>query len=74
MSQRRDKEVVMPRQIAMYFCHKLLSFPYKKIAQLFGRSDHTTAISACSKIDALIEKDYTFSEEIKSIESRIVNN
>ena len=37
MSQRRDKEVVMPRQIAMYFCHTLLSLPYKRIAILFDR-------------------------------------
>lgn len=71
VSQRRDKEVVMPRQIAMYLCHTMLGLPYKRIAQLFERGDHTTAISACKKIAEMIDNDYSFSEEIKNIEKRI---
>ena len=71
MSQRRDKEVVLPRQIAMYFCLKLLSLPYKKIATLFDRDDHTTAISACKKIEKMIEEDRAFADTIESIQTRI---
>ena len=71
LSQRRDKEVVLPRQIAMYFCLKLLSLPYKKIATLFDRDDHTTAISACRKIEKMIEEDRGFSDTIESIQTRI---
>lgn len=74
VSQRRDKEIVMPRQIAMYLCHTLLSLPYKRISQLFDRGDHTTAISACKKIGSMIESDFSFSEEIKNIINRIDNN
>lgn len=71
MSQRRDKEVVMPRQIAMYFCHTLLSLPYKRIAILFDRNDHTTAISACNKITQMIAEDPSFADTIESIKVRI---
>jgi chromosomal replication initiator protein len=71
LSQRRDKEVVMPRQIAMYFCHTLLSLPYKRIAMLFERNDHTTAISACNKISQMITDDSAFADTIESIRSRI---
>ena len=71
LSQRRDKEVVLPRQIAMYFCLKLLSLPYKKIATLFDRDDHTTAISACRKIEKMIEEEKSFSDTIESIQTRI---
>ncbi|MBR6040090.1 MAG: chromosomal replication initiator protein DnaA [Clostridia bacterium] len=71
LSQRRDKEVVLPRQIAMYFCLKLLSLPYKKIATLFDRDDHTTAISACRKIEKMIEEDRGFADTIESIQTRI---
>ncbi len=71
LSQRRDKEVVLPRQIAMYFCLKLLSLPYKKIATLFDRDDHTTAISACRKIEKMIEEEKGFSDTIESIQTRI---
>ena len=71
LSQRRDKEVVMPRQIAMYFCHTILSLPYKRIAMLFERNDHTTAISACNKIAQMIETDPAFKDTMESIETRI---
>ena len=71
MSQRRDKEVVMPRQIAMYFCHTLLSLPYKRISILFDRNDHTTAISACQKIEQMIDTDPSFRDTIESIKTRI---
>lgn len=71
LSQRRDKEVVIPRQVAMYFCHTLLSLPYKRIATLFDRGDHTTAISACNKIATMIEEDPSFKETITNIEARI---
>lgn len=71
MSQRRDKEVVIPRQIAMYFCHTLLSLPYKRIATLFDRDDHTTAISACRKIAQMIEDDQEFRNTAESIQTRI---
>ena len=71
LSQRRDKEVVMPRQIAMYFCHTLLSLPYKSISTLFDRNDHTTAISACKKIAQMIGEDKAFADTIESIRTRI---
>ena len=71
MSQRRDKEVVLPRQIAMYFCLTLLSLPYKRIATLFDRDDHTTAISACKKIAQMINEDKQFADTIDSIRTRI---
>ena len=71
MSQRRDKEVVLPRQIAMYFCHTLLSLPYKQISTLFDRDDHTTALSACKKIEKMIEDDRGFRDTLESIQTRI---
>ena len=74
MSQRRDKEIVLPRQVAMYLCHTQLNLPYKRIAQLFDRGDHTTAISACKKIGSMVETDSSFREEIKNIEKRLSTN
>lgn len=71
LSQRRDKEVVLPRQIAMYFCHTMLSLPYMRIAALFERNDHTTAISACRKISQMITEDRDFADTIESIQTRI---
>ena len=71
MSQRRDKEVVVPRQIAMYLCHDMLSLPYKRIALLFDRSDHTTAISACDRIEKLMGEDVEFKKSLEDIRKKI---
>ena len=71
MSQRRDKEVVVPRQIAMYLCHDMLSLPYKRIALLFDRSDHTTAISACDRIEKLMDEDQAFKRSLEDIRKKL---
>lgn len=71
MSQRRDKEVIIPRQVAMYLCHELLSLPYKRIATLFNRTDHTTALSACERITKLIGEDDAFAATIEDLKTRI---
>ena len=72
MSQRRDKEVVVPRQIAMYLCHDILSLPYKRIALLFDRTDHTTAISACGRIETMMREDSEFKRSLEDIRKKIV--
>lgn len=71
MSQRRDKEVVVPRQIAMYLCHDILSLPYKRIAILFDRTDHTTAISACGRIETMMKEDGEFKRNLEDIRKKI---
>ena len=71
LSQRRDKEVVVPRQVAMYLCHSMLSLPYKKTADIFGRSDHSTVINACKKINDRLEQDEAFRRTLEDIQSRL---
>ncbi|MDO4544091.1 MAG: chromosomal replication initiator protein DnaA [Clostridia bacterium] len=73
MSQRRDKEVVIPRQVSMYLCHSLLSLPYKRIANLFDRDDHTTARSAYEKIDKMIKNDPSFAKLMEDLTSRVTS-
>lgn len=72
MSSRRDKSVVLPRQVAMYFCHELLGLPFMRIAYLFDRNDHTTIMHACEKLETKMKEDETFRDEIFSIRSRLV--
>lgn len=72
LSKRRDMEVVIPRQVVMYLCHELLSMPFKQIATLLGRDDHTTAISGCKKIESLIKSDSSFKSTLEDLKSRLV--
>jgi chromosomal replication initiator protein len=47
---KRDKDIVVPRQVAMYILHEELHLSYPKIAKELGRKDHTTAIHSVRKI------------------------
>jgi chromosomal replication initiator protein len=63
----RKKEVVKPRQIAMFLLRQDLNISYPFIGQKFGQKDHTTVIHAYKKIDNLIKKDDRIDNEIKGI-------
>ena len=67
----RRKEVVRPRQIAMYLLREDFngSFPY--IGQKFGGRDHTTAIHAYTKITNDLKKDERLKDEIKTIRAQL---
>ncbi len=46
----RVREVLLPRQIAMYIVKHYLGISLVRIGQAFGNRDHTTVINACDKI------------------------
>ena len=56
VSQKRTKELVQPRQIAMYLCRELTQMSYSNIAQSFNRENHTTVIHACKQIEKVIDE------------------
>lgn len=55
--QSRKKEVVEPRQIAMYLLRDLLNLSYPAIGEKMGKRDHTTAIYAYEKISKEVGKN-----------------
>lgn len=62
LSPKRDKEIVVPRQIAMYILRSELHMSFPKIARELGRKDHTTAIHSVEKI----EKEQAFDSEVRA--------
>jgi chromosomal replication initiator protein len=67
----RKKEIVRPRQIAMYLLREELKCSYPFIGRKFGGKDHTTAIHACEKISKEIQINENLAEEIDLIKQRI---
>ncbi|HOK79829.1 MAG TPA: chromosomal replication initiator protein DnaA [bacterium] len=68
-SQRRVKNLVIPRQIAMHLAREMTASSLTAIAEEFGGKDHTTVIHACKKIKSAIEQD----ANIRSIINRITD-
>ena len=67
----RRKEIVRPRQVAMFLLRKELKYSFPAIARKFGGKDHTTAIYAFKKIQQENEENNKLTEELNLIKQRI---
>jgi len=67
----RKKEIVKPRQVAMYFLRQELKSSFPFIGKKFGGKDHTTAIYACEKIAREAKENEQLAEEITIIKEKI---
>jgi chromosomal replication initiator protein len=63
----RRKEIVKPRQIAMYILREDFQVSYPTIGEKFGGRDHTTVIHSCDKIKDSIKEDEVLVEELLQI-------
>lgn len=54
---KRKKELVLPRQLAMYILYEECKLPYEKIGELLGGRDHTTIMHGVEKIHAAVSRD-----------------
>ena len=74
MSNKRSKEILVPRQICMFLCRSELNMTYPKIGEFFGGKDHTTILHACNKIEtSLKDENSEIFIRIDSIKKRLFN-
>lgn len=66
----RRKEIVEPRQVAMYLLRDILDMSYPYIGEKLGK-DHTTAIHAVRKINREINKNSSLFQKIITIKELI---
>jgi len=67
---RGSKEVVLARQVAIYFIRTMLDKSFEFIGKSFNR-DHSTALYACKSIEEKMKKEIPFSMEIKKIKKNL---
>ncbi|HEY6737088.1 MAG TPA: chromosomal replication initiator protein DnaA [Candidatus Saccharimonadia bacterium] len=68
---KRDKEIVVPRQVAMYLMRHEMDMSFPKIAAAVGGRDHTTAMHSVQKIEKQIELDDTLRSNVAAIRERL---
>lgn len=71
LGPKRDKDIVLPRQIAMYLLRSELHLSFPKVAKELGRKDHTTAIHSVDKIEKNIRLDQIIRQHVNEIRDRI---
>ncbi len=73
-SRKKSKNLVLPRQIAMYLSRKLTNYSFPDIGIKIGGRDHSTVIYANNKIAKMIEKDSKIRKTVMEIENHLLNN
>ncbi len=71
LGPKRDKDIVVPRQVAMYMLRSELHLSFPKIARELGRKDHTTAMHSIEKIEKESHLDSDIREAISQIKQRL---
>ena len=71
LGPKRDKDIVVPRQVAMYMLRSELHLSFPKIARELGRKDHTTAIHSIEKIEKESKEDSEMRTAINQIKERL---
>lgn len=71
LSERRTKDLVIPRQIAMYLCKEMTGAPYPLIAKKMKRHDHTTAMHGYRKIRSLKDVDPNIRKDVADITAKL---
>lgn len=69
-AKKRNKSVVLPRQIAMFLCRELTDLSLPRIGEEFGR-DHTTIMHAYEKISSDIKIDTQLKSVLEELKSKI---
>lgn len=70
-SKKRNANISVPRQIAMYICRVACEESFPKIGMEFGGKDHTTVMHSVDKIKKEIKKDNNLELIIKKIITQI---
>ena len=71
LSQKRTRDIVGPRQVAMYLARKLTAASFPAIGERFGNRDHSTVIHACTTVSEKLIEDGALRAAIEQIERRL---
>jgi chromosomal replication initiator protein len=65
--ERRIKELVIPRQIAMYLMKEITHTPYMTIGAFLGGRDHTTIMHGVERISQDLKKEEKIKQDVTNI-------
>jgi len=71
VDKTRKKEVVIARQLGMYFAKECTNLSLQTIGQHFGKRDHSTVIHAINCVNDLIETDRKFKKSYQDLQKKL---
>ncbi len=70
-SKKRTRNLVHPRQMAMYLCRTVAGASLPEVGKAFGGKDHTTVMHACRQIEERRAADIKLDAEAESLAKAI---
>jgi len=72
--KRRNKELVIPRQVAMYLMKEMTDMPFTSIGEFLGGRDHTTVMYGVDKIQEEIAETGKITQDVVNVKQIIFNS
>lgn len=66
-SKVKKREIVIPRQVAMYFCKRYTQLTLALIGENFGGRDHSTVIHALESVEDMMKTDANFKNSVEEL-------
>lgn len=73
VGKKKSKDIVDPRQIAMYLITEIIEVPLVTIGKTFGNRDHTTVMHARDKVAKLIQDNFTIKSQVSELKDILKN-
>lgn len=70
--KKRKREILIPRQVAMYLIRELTDLPLEEVGDFFSR-DHSTVVNAVKRVNVLLEQDPAFKRRVEEIKRSLEN-
>lgn len=67
----RMRDLMIPRQIAMYLLKNKLRYTYERIGNIFNGREHSAVMYSCKKLELLLKKDQRLASDIYSLREKL---
>ena len=67
----KKREIVIPRQLAMYFCKRYTQLTLALIGENFGGRDHSTVIHALESVEDMMKADVNFKNSVDELSKKL---
>ncbi len=72
--KQRDKQIVLPRQIAMYLMREETEAPLLRIGEALGGRDHSTVLHGCEKIEREMAGNDDFRRDVGALREMLYSD
>lgn len=71
LGNSRSRDLMIPRQVAMYLLKNKLRYTYERIGNIFNGREHSAVMYSCKKLELLLKKDQRLVSDVYSLREKL---